>query len=38
MLDECFPNQFHQQKRISATNLGKTYEIPKDLKVKLHNR
>ena len=37
-LDECFPNQFHQPKRVSATNLSKTQEIPKDLKIKLHNQ
>ena len=38
MLDECFPNQFHQPKRVSAIDLSKTHEIPKDLKTKLHNR
>ena len=37
MLEECFPNQFHQLKRVSATDLDKTHEIPKDLKTKLHN-
>ena len=35
---ECFPNQFHQLKRVSAIDLGKTHEIPKDLKAKLHNQ
>ena len=38
MLDECFPNQFHQPRRVSATDLGKTHKIPKDLKTKLHSR
>ena len=38
MLDECFLGQFHQPKRVSATDLGKTQEIPKDLNTKLHNR
>ena len=38
MLDKCFQNQFHQPKRVSATNFGKTHEIPKDLKTKFHNR
>ena len=38
MLKECFPNQFHQPKRVSTINLGKTHEMPKDLKTKLHNR
>ena len=37
MLEECFPNQFRQPKSVSATNLGQTQEIPKDLKTKLHN-
>ena len=37
MIDECFPGQFHQPKRVSATDLGKTQEIPKDLNTKLHN-
>ena len=34
MLEECFPNQFHQSKSVSATDLGKTQEIPKDLKTR----
>ena len=38
MLDKCFPGQFHQPKRVSITDLGKTHKIPKDLKTKLHNR
>ena len=38
MLNECFPSQFHQPKRVPATDLGKTQEIPKDLNTKLHNR
>ena len=38
MLDKYFPGQFHQPKRVPATNLGKTQEIPKDLNTKLHNR
>ena len=38
MLDECFPGQFHQWKRVSATDLGKAQEIPKELNTKLHNR
>ena len=38
MLDECFPNQFHRPKRVSAIDLGKTHEIPKDLETKLHNQ
>ena len=38
MLDECFPSQFHQPKRVLATDLDKTQEIPKDLNTKLHNR
>ena len=38
MLDKCFPNQFHQPRRVSATDLGKTHEFPKDLKTKLHSR
>ena len=37
MLDECFPSQFHQPKRVFATVLGKIHEIPKDLNTKLHN-
>ena len=37
MLEGCFPDQFHQSKRVSATDLGKAHEIPKDLKTKLHN-
>ena len=37
MLEGCFPNQFHQPKRVSATNLGKTHEISKDLKTKLYS-
>ena len=31
MLDTCFPGQFHQPNRVSATDLGKTQKIPKDL-------
>ena len=31
MLDKCFPSQFHLPKRVSAIDLGKTQEIPKDL-------
>ena len=38
MLNECFPGQFHQPNRVSATNLGKTQENPKDLNTKLHNQ
>ena len=38
MLDKCFPDQFHQPKRVSATDLSKTHEIPKDLNTKLHNQ
>ena len=38
MLEECFPNQFYQPKKVSAIVLGKTHEMPKDLKTKLHNR
>ena len=37
MLDECFPNQFHQPKRKLGTVLGRTHEIRKDLRTKLHN-
>ena len=37
MLNKCFPGQFHQPKRVSATVLGRTHEIPKDLNTKLHN-
>ena len=32
MLEECFPNKFHQPKSVSTTDVGKTQEIPKDLK------
>ena len=38
MLDECFPNQFHQPKRKFATDLERTHGIPKVLKTKLHKR
>ena len=38
MLDECFPNQFPQPKRKSATNLERTHKIPKVIKTKLHKR
>ena len=38
MLDECFPNQFHQPKRKSSTDLERTHGIPKVLKTKLHKR
>ena len=38
MLDNCFPGHFHQPKRVSAIDLGKTQEIPKDLNTKLHNQ
>ena len=38
MLDECFPNQFHQPKRKSATDLERTHGIPKVLKTELHKR
>ena len=38
MLDTCFPSQFHQPNKVSATNLGKTQKIPKDLNTKLHNQ
>ena len=38
MLDKCFPGQFYQPNRVSATDLGKTQENPKDLNTKLHNR
>ena len=34
MLDACFPGQFHQPNRVTATDLGKTQEIPKDLNTK----
>ena len=37
MLDECFPNQFHQPKRKSATDREGTHKIPKVLKTKLHS-
>ena len=32
MLDERFPNQFHQPKRKSTTDLERTHEISKVLK------
>ena len=38
MLDECFPNQLYQPKRVFATDLDKTHKTPKDLKTKLHNQ
>ena len=38
ILDKCFPCQFYHPKRVSATDLGKTQETPKDLNTKLHNR
>ena len=38
MLDKCFPGQFHQPNRVSATDLGKTQENPKDLNTKLYNQ
>ena len=38
MLYECFPNQFHQPKRLATTDLDKTREIPKDLNTRLHNQ
>ena len=38
MLDKCFRGQFHQPNRVSATDLGRTQENPKDLNIKLHNR
>ena len=37
MLDECFPNQFHQSKSRYGIVLGMTHETPKDVKIKLHN-
>ena len=37
MLETCFPGQFHQPNRVSATDLGKTQKIPKDLNTKLHS-
>ena len=38
MLEECFPNQFHQRNKKSATNLERTHEIPKVTKTKFHKR
>ena len=38
VLDKCFPNQYHQPKSRLGTILGKTHEIPKDLRTKLYNR
>ena len=38
ILDKCFPCQLYHPKRVSATDLGKTQETPKDLNTKLHNR
>ena len=38
MLDKCFPNQFHQPKRKSTTDLERTHGIPKFLKTKLYKR
>ena len=38
MLDECFPNQFHQLKRKSDTVHEETHEIPKVRKTKHHNQ
>ena len=38
MLEESFSNWFHQPKSKSGTVLGRTHEIQKDLKTKLHNQ